>query len=423
MLLNRVIKYSVLLTIMALSQLSLSAQHAGQSPISLHHQWRFESERVYLHLHWNAEDGADISFVVRDSATKRIVLNWHQHVPDKYYKSKKPIFATFKSRDTILDLNQKITTLNVEINNKGDLYYDTWHLTDPAIMYLNKNQNVIYPKILLVEDNPTDLYLDITSKDSGAYSIQLNNMNTGVKYHEQTDSNSSLIKINAANLPDGNYELKVGSSRDHFRIINPSFKATKATIIVDWENIDTTKNIFADMSVSKLTKAAQLTMLRMTEKERLAFRTHVVEKDYPKLSSELMIYWATQYGNQWPQAWEDYVTEVNEIHRMYKVETRSGVETAMGKHRLRYDEPDETLEASNAPGTYPYILWIYYPTETEKQKTFLFIKPMMRKEYILVYDSEEPTGYVWEQMLFTDPNDVTNEGTDIYIKMRQATQQ
>ncbi len=394
------------------------AQHAAHSPIALHHQWSYEYDRLYLHLNWNSEDEADINFILRDSVDGRIIFNWFQEVPDQFYHSKKSVFATFKQRDTILELNQKLTTVNVETNHKGKVYHETWHVQDPAIMYLDESQLVIYPKILLVEKKPTDLYIDITSRTDSTYQISLVHLVTGKKYLQQTDSQSSRVYIDASNLPDGNYDLYVGKTHDRFRIINPTYNVTTTEVSIDWTGVDTNQNIFADMEIDKLSKAGEISMLRMTPQEELEFNTYVQEKNYPQLARQLMYYWVKQGSADWQDLWQVYVQEVNKVHNDYKIDGLSGVQTDRGKTRLRYGEPDEKALADNSPGVYPYEMWIYYPARGKAQKIFLFIRPMFKKDYLKIYDSVEPTEYRWEQMLFREPQNPLNESTEIYRKMK-----
>ena len=207
------------------------------------------------------------------------------------------------------------------------------------------------------------------------------------------------------NLPTGNYNLVVEIRNENNELVSSEkvfFQRVNSQIIVP--EIDTTEPIALtyDLPTDSLDYFLEaLVPIANT----LEYK--VLTGGKSKLSDEVkeqyfVNFWQTRYGVNAIKEWGKYRKKVVEVEQMFGNSTKPGFMTDMGRVYIKYGKPNDKVEKLNEQGTYPYVIWHYYQTQSRSNVLFVFYHTSAVTQDFELIHSDMPgeiTNRDWQYML------------------------
>ena len=126
-----------------------------------------------------------------------------------------------------------------------------------------------------------------------------------------------------------------------------------------------------------------------------------------KLSDEVkeqyfVNFWQTRYGVNAISEWGKYRSKVAEVEQLFGNSVKPGYMTDMGRVYIKYGKPNDKVEKLNEQGTYPYVIWHYYQTQSRSNVLFVFYHTSAVTQDFELIHSDMPgeiTNRDWQYML------------------------
>ncbi len=126
-----------------------------------------------------------------------------------------------------------------------------------------------------------------------------------------------------------------------------------------------------------------------------------------KLSEEVkeryfVNFWQTRYGVNAIKEWGKYRKKVAEVEQLFGNSVKPGYMTDMGRVYIKYGKPNDKVEKLNEQGTYPYVIWHYYQTQSRSNVLFVFYHTSAVTQDFELLHSDMPgeiTNRDWKYML------------------------
>ncbi|MBU0763846.1 MAG: GWxTD domain-containing protein [Bacteroidetes bacterium] len=196
-------------------------------------------------------------------------------------------------------------------------------------------------------------------------------------------------------LPSGNYELVleiknrenkiIGSQKVFFQRSNPSIYID----IGDFINTDAA-NTFACRitNADTLSDYIMSTLPACDEREAIFARNVVSKGDLVEMQKFFYSFWEKKAPENPEPAWVKYNDRVKAVNHEYGTQTKKGYETDRGRVYLQYGSPNQIIEETHDPSSYPYEIWKYYTLNNQSNVKFLFYNPdIAGSDYTLLHST------------------------------------
>lgn len=201
-----------------------------------------------------------------------------------------------------------------------------------------------------------------------------------------------LGSLNIKTLPSGNYNLVievrnkenmlVADQRIFFRRSNPKVEANLNEL-----NALNVKNTFVDqMSLDSITEYIKY-LRPISSRIEVQYGENVINaKEILNKQQFFLNFWQKRNPANPEGEWKNYHTQVKEVNRLFKTQSRKGYATDRGRVYLQYGKPDSRLVYDREPSLYPYEIWQYYKLNNRSNRRFVFTNTdLVSNNYSLIH--------------------------------------
>lgn len=221
--------------------------------------------------------------------------------------------------------------------------------------------------------------------------------------------NVVMSEFNITGLPSGNYNLviDVRNNKNELLALKEVFFQRSSSLVVE-EPLDIVMTDVAGSFVVALNDSVRLketiqSFRPIANSMENNFEDFQLKKaSLARMQAYVYRFWKSREPSNPEQAFKNYMSEVEEVNKVYKTPMYKGYETERGRVYLQYGPPNEIIKEDREPDSYPYEIWHYYKIKSQSNRKFVFYNTdLVTNDYRLLHSdmSGEVNEPQWQAML------------------------
>lgn len=214
-----------------------------------------------------------------------------------------------------------------------------------------------------------------------------------VKRVKASKVNVILKKIDLKELPQGAYSYSVELFDRENKLVGSNGKQFYRE-----SEIEELRNIVASEDLADFESAIRGTTNRDTildyfrcirplgNRVDRSFIDNNEESSTEVLQSFIITFWQNHKPENTYEEWLKYRVLVAKVNKEFGSANKKGYDTDQGMVYLQYGPPDQIVNRSNEPSSYPYIIWQYYSHPKQSNAMYVFYDPSLTfRDYELLH--------------------------------------
>ena len=212
--------------------------------------------------------------------------------------------------------------------------------------------------------------------------------------------------FNIDELPTGSYNLvielrdktnKLVAEKKHFfERLNPTATPDISSLI----KIDYGTSFAAKFETEdSITEAIRCLSPIATDIDNSIIKAKLNSLDFETKKQFFYNFWKKRYPNNTEEKWMEYLTQVNQVDKLFGTPVKKGYITDRGRIYLKYGAPNTMTDRPSEPSSYPYQIWHYYKLGNFSNRRFIFYMPdLVTNDYEILHSDMrgERQNYRWQ---------------------------
>ncbi|MFT6849284.1 MAG: GWxTD domain-containing protein [Sphingobacteriales bacterium] len=220
--------------------------------------------------------------------------------------------------------------------------------------------------------------------------------------------NAIIGEFDLSQLLSGNYFLVIELKNDQNEIIaekkvffqrsNPSLEPS----LDDYKNTYIENTFVENMPKDSVLRYLNYLYARSTPRELNMEEILAKEQNDTLARQFFYTFWSQRNYSNPAKEWGDYKQLVYQANNNFHSQFNPGYRTDRGRVYLQYGKPNQIINNSNNPDTYPYEVWHYYQIGQQSDRRFIYFEPTrVTNDYQLLHSDAlgENTDPNWRDKL------------------------
>lgn len=212
--------------------------------------------------------------------------------------------------------------------------------------------------------------------------------------------------FNIEDLPTGKYNLVIEARNKTNQIIAEKklfFERLNPTATPDIKSLDQIdySNSFAANFITEdsITEAIRCLSPIATDVDNTIIQSQLTAIQFETKKQFFYNFWKKRYPNNTEEKWLEYLTQVQQVEKIFGTSVKKGYVTDRGRIYLKYGAPNTMTDRPSEPSSYPYQIWHYYKLGDFSNRKFIFYLPdLVTNDYEILHSDMrgERQNYRWQ---------------------------